>query len=299
MKRRFVTLDVFTDRRLTGNPLAVVLDVGGLDDRAMQTIAGEFNLSETVFVLPPGDPTHRARYRIFTPKRELNFAGHPTVGTAVLLGCLDGGKAPKDFVMECNIGPVPCRVEPSGVDAGHATFDLPALPAEVSAAPPAQALAVALSLSPDDIGFGNFVPGCWSAGTPFMLVPLKNLDAVRRAKPVLAQFETALSAPGHGSVFVFTGETSEPGSDFHARMFAPGMGILEDPATGAAVAAFAGMLARNGCLKDGRHSLTIEQGYEMGRPSLIELGMALEGGALRSATLGGNAVVMSEGMIEA
>lgn len=299
MKRRFVTLDVFTDRRFAGNPLAVVLDANGLDDRAMQTIAAEFNLSETVFVLPPDDSSHRARYRIFTPKRELNFAGHPTVGTAVLLGCLDGGKAPRDFVIECNVGPVPCRVMPSGPDAGHATFDLPVLPAEASAAPPAQALASALSLSPDDIGFDDFAPGCWSAGTPFTLVPLKNLDAVRRAKPVLAQFETVLSAPGHGSIFVFTAETVEPGSNFHARMFAPAFGIFEDPATGAAVAGFAGLLARSGGLKDGGHSLTIEQGYEMGRPSLIQLDMKLEGGALRSASLGGNAVIVSEGTIEA
>ena len=299
MKRRFVTLDVFTARRFAGNPLAVVLDGDGLDDRTMQTIAAEFNLSETVFIKPPEDPSHRARYRIFTPKRELNFAGHPTVGTAVLLGRLDGGTAPKEFVIKCNVGPVPCHMEPSGPDAGRATIELPALPAVASPAPSAQTFADALGLSPGDIGFGNFAPEVWSAGVPFSIVPLKSIDAVRRAKPVLAQFETALSAPGHGSVFVFTGEASEPGNDFHARMFAPGMGIFEDPATGAAVAAFAGLLARSGGLKDGHHRLTIEQGYEMGRPSLIELGMTLQGGALRAATLGGSAVVVSEGAIEA
>ncbi len=264
----------------------------------MQTIAGEFNLSETVFVLPPDDPSHRARYRIFTPKRELPFAGHPTVGTAVLLGCRDGAKAAQDFIMECNVGAVPCRVELAGTDAGHATFDLPALPAEAVTAPSVAALAGALSLSVGDVGFGEFAPGVWSAGVPFTLVPLKSIEAVRRATPVLAQFQTALSAPGHGSVFVFTAETDEPGSDFHARMFAPSMGILEDPATGAAVAAFAGLLAGKRGLVDGRHSLTIEQGYEMGRPSLIELGMTLEGGALRAASLGGHAVIVTEGTIE-
>ena len=160
-------------------------------------------------------------------------------------------------------------------------------------------MADALSLAVDDIGFGDFAPSVWSAGVPFTLVPLKNIDAVRRATPVLAQFETALGAPGHGSVFVFSADTDEPGNDFHARMFAPGMGVLEDPATGAAVAAFSGLLARSGGLKDGDHRLTIEQGYEMGRPSLIELAMTLTGGALRAASLGGNAVVVTEGTIEA
>ena len=138
MKRRFVTLDVFTDRRFAGNPLAVVLESEGLDSATMQAITSEFNLSETVFVLPPDDAAHRARYRIFTPKRELPFAGHPTVGTAVLLGCRNGGKAPQEFVMECKVGPVPCRVEPSGAGAGHASFDLPALPADAGPAPSAR-----------------------------------------------------------------------------------------------------------------------------------------------------------------
>ncbi len=299
MKRRFVTLDVFTSRRFAGNPLAVVLDSGGLEQNAMQTIAGEFNLSETVFVLPPEKAGHRARYRIFTPKRELPFAGHPTVGTAVLLASLDGGKSPSSFILECNVGPVPCRVEPSGADTGQATFDLPALPAEVGPVPPIQTLATALGLSPDDIGFGKFVPACWSAGVPYTFLPLKNLDAVHRAKPVLAQFETALSAPGHGSVFVFTAETAEAGSSFHARMFAPPFGIFEDPATGSAVAAFAGYLTRYAGLKDGEHRMIIEQGYEMGRPSLIDLILTLAGGVLTAASIGGAAVMVSEGTIEA
>ena len=139
MKRRFVTLDVFTDRRFAGNPLAVVLESDGLDSAAMQAIAAEFNLSETVFVLPPKDAAHRARLRIFTPTRELPFAGHPTVGTAVLLGALDGAGA-RAMVLEENIGPVPCRVTPAE-DRGEATFDLPSLPAEAGAPPPVAILA--------------------------------------------------------------------------------------------------------------------------------------------------------------
>ncbi len=155
MKRRFVTLDVFTPRRFAGNPLAVVLQAEGLDRAAMQAVAREFNLSETVFVLPPKNPAHRARYRIFTPKRELPFAGHPTVGTAVLLATVDGGDYARDMVIEAEIGAVPCHVSPVG---GHASFDLPTLPAEVGAPPAAEILAAALGLSLDDIGFGNFTP---------------------------------------------------------------------------------------------------------------------------------------------
>src|SRR4051794_18605075 len=128
MRRRFVTLDVFTEKRFAGNPLAVVLEPDGLDTVAMQTIAREFNLSETVFVQPPENAAYRAKLRIFTPANELPFAGHPTVGMAVLLGRLDGGTQPRDFVMELGIGPVRCKVTPSA-DGGRAVFHLPKLPA--------------------------------------------------------------------------------------------------------------------------------------------------------------------------
>ena len=128
MRRRFVTLDVFTNKRFAGNPLAVVLDPDGLDTAAMQTIAREFNLSETVFVFPPADKANRAKLRIFTPARELPFAGHPTVGTAVLLGRIDGGD--RAFTLEEQVGLVPCRVKSSGPDSGSASFDIPRLPSQ-------------------------------------------------------------------------------------------------------------------------------------------------------------------------
>jgi PhzF family phenazine biosynthesis protein len=182
MKCRFVTLDVFTDRRFAGNPLAVVLEADGLDDAAMQAIAREFNLSETVFVLPPREAGHRARYRIFTPREEVAFAGHPTLGTAVLLGLIDGGPPARDMVLEANIGPVPCHVEAGG-GGGQATFVLPALPAEAGAPPSVPALAAALGLDAGDVGFGPFVPSCFSVGIGFAFTPLRNLDAVRRARP--------------------------------------------------------------------------------------------------------------------
>lgn len=298
MKRRFATIDVFTDRRFAGNALAVVLDADGLDQAAMQAIAQEFNLSESVFVLPPEDPAHRARYRIFTPKEEVAFAGHPTVGTAVLLGAIDGGKA-RDFVLEAKIGPVPCRVEPARADGGRASFVPAALPLEAGAPPPVDALAGALGLAADDIGFGSFVPSCWSAGIAFTFTPLKNIEAVRRARPDLARLAATPAAPAHRAVFAFCNEVDEPGHDIHARMFAPSYGIVEDPATGSAAVAFAGVLTRFGGIKDGSHTVVIEQGYEIGRPSLIRLTLTLVGGRLTAVSIGGDAVTVSEGTIEA
>lgn len=298
MKRRFVILDVFTDRRFAGNPLAVVLESEGLDAAAMQAIAAEFNLSETVFVLPPARPAHRARYRIFTPKEEVAFAGHPTIGTAVLLGMLDGGGEARDMLLEAKIGLVSCRVAPAGT-AGQASFELPALPQEAGPPPPLADLAAALGLAVEDIGAGAYQPACFSSGIGFTFTPVKNADVVRRAAPDLARFSSALKAPAHRAVFVYCPETAEPGHDFHARMFAPSYGIVEDPATGSAAAAFAGVLHRFGGLKDGEHNVMIEQGYEMGRPSLIRLGLTLQGGALTAGSISGDAIVVAEGEMTA
>ncbi len=292
MQRRFVTLDVFTARPFAGNPLAVVLEARGLDDAAMQAIAREFNLSETVFVLPPERPAHRARLRIFTPAAELPFAGHPTVGTAVLLGSLDGGNDTRAMVVEEKIGLVACEVKPAAA-GGHASFALPALPAEAGAPPESDALAEALGLSPADIGFDGFVPSVWSAGVPFIFVPLASLDAVRRARPA------RMAALGDTGVYAFSSETVDPAHNLHARMFAPHLGVVEDPATGSAAAAFAGVAARFAGLADGDHSFTIEQGYEMGRPSLISLQMTLLHGRPVAATIGGEAVIVTRGTIEA
>jgi trans-2,3-dihydro-3-hydroxyanthranilate isomerase len=292
MRRRFATLDVFTDRRFAGNPLAVVLDADELDAAAMQAIAREFNHPETVFVFAPADPGHRARVRIFTPARELPFAGHPTVGTAVLLGARDGGG--RDIVLEEGIGAVRCTLESTSGGGGSARFTIPQLPAEAGAtADGAAAIAAALTLAPSDMGEGR--PARWSAGIPFTFVPLAGLAAMVRCRPDLAKFDAAFGAGG--AVYAFCNETVEPGHHFHARMFAPGMGIPEDPATGSAAAAFAGVLARR--MSDGTHTVVIEQGYEMGRPSLIRLAMEIAAGRLVSASIGGDAVIVTEGTIEA
>ena len=300
MRRRFATLDVFTTRRFAGNPLAVVLDAEGLDGDAMQTITREFNLSETVFVLPPEDGRHRAKLRIFTPGRELPFAGHPTVGTAVLLG-LDGqnGADAQAFGLEEGVGIVTCIVERRGEGTGYARFRLPRLPEAMEGEPAVADVAWALGLDPSEIGFDRHMPSRHSAGNAFDFVPVATREAVARARPSADAFAKALGADGPG-VFVYTRETSEAGHQFHARMFgSPKTGIPEDPATGSAAAAFAGVLMQFEPLGDGTHSFVIEQGYEMGRPSQIDLQIVIEGGALTAAEIGGGAILVSEGEIEA
>jgi trans-2,3-dihydro-3-hydroxyanthranilate isomerase len=298
MRRRFVTLDVFTSRPFAGNPLAVVLDAEGLGDAAMQAIAREFNLSETVFVLPPADPAHRARVRIFTPARELPFAGHPTVGTAVLLGRIDGGTQSRALTLGENVGPVRCTVAPDDRNGGRATFALPRLPEHLGDISDAGTVAAALGLTLDDLGCDDYEPGRWSAGVPFVMVPVRGLDAIGRASPDASHFDAAFGAEGHGAVFLFCRQTEDPGHFLHARMFAPRFGLTEDPATGSAAAAFAGVAARYGRLADGEHTLAIEQGFEMGRPSIINLAVTLTAGALASASIGGDAVMVTEGTIE-
>ena len=299
MKRRFATLDVFTRSRFAGNPLAVVLEPQGLDTKAMQTIAREFNLSETVFVFPPESPNTRATLRIFTPGIELPFAGHPTVGTAVLLGRIDGG-GPRTFTVAEKVGPVPCTVRSTGPDTGHASFQIPRLPQKVANGPFAAAMAESLGLGVPDFGFQGLPTETWSAGNAFTFVPVKNLDAIGRCRVNVTRFEEAFGGSGaRAAAFLFCRETRDAGHAFHARMFAPSFGILEDPATGSAVAAFAGYLAAYGGFGGGRHVVPIEQGYEMGRPSILELTIEIDGGKLTRASIAGDAIVVMEGTIDA
>ena len=299
MPRRFFTLDVFTDRALAGNPLAVVLDAQGLGDGGMQAIAREFNLSETVFVLPPDDPRQRARLRIFTPAKELPFAGHPTVGTAVLLGLLDHGHHHGNiaFGLEEGVGLVPCAVEIEGEGQGQATFTLPRLPWREGDAPPDTVIAAALGLDEKEIGFDAHRPSLWSAGNGFVMVPVASKAAATRAVPNAAAWSALRSDGARAAVFLYTRETEAAEHDFHARMFAPGMGIGEDPATGSAVAAFAGVVMEFDRPEDGEHAFVIEQGYAMGRPSQIRLMPTVEGGTLAKVSIGGRAIVVSEGAL--
>lgn len=290
MSRRYRILDVFTDTPLAGNPLAVVTDAEGLDTVRMQAIAREFNLSETVFVLPPDEARHRARLRIFTPMNELPFAGHPTVGTAVLLSLLDGHETAAAFGLEEGIGIVACVTERRGERAGYARFRLPKLPAIVGEGLSHADAADALGLRAEEIGFGRHVPGERAVGGAFHLVPLASLDALARARA--AAFDRHLKGP-HPAIFCYA--PSDEG--LRARMFAPALGVPEDPATGSAVACLAGALADYEGLGDGTHDFRIDQGVEMGRPSRIELQIVLREGKLASGEIGGGAVVVAEGAL--
>jgi len=299
--RRINTLDVFTHDVLAGNPLAVVHDAAGLDTAAMQKIAGEFNLSETVFILPDTAPGHRADIRIFTPGTELPFAGHPTVGTAVLLASLDGlaPGAETRFVLGEKAGAVPCHVRRHADGRYEATFVAPRIPASLGPAPDPAQLAGVLGLEPRDVGFDRHRPSRYGAPVSFCYVPVKTREAMARIRVDTRWFAETFAAirDDHPAIFAYSRETVGADAQFHARMFAPGLGVAEDPATGSAAAAFAGVLAAQERLADGTHRILIEQGFEMGRPSRITLGLTLAGGALTEVTIGGGAVIVTEGRL--
>jgi trans-2,3-dihydro-3-hydroxyanthranilate isomerase len=299
MTRQFQTLDVFTETALSGNPLAVVLDAEGLDDAHMQAIAAEFNLSETVFVFEPRNAINSARVRIFTPKRELPFAGHPTVGSAALIAHQRASDllAAQDLriVLEEPIGDVVCVARRRKGQALAAYFELPKLPERLEVEPPSTAeIALGLGLEPEDIGFDRHETSLYSAGVPYLFVPIRSLDAIGRAAPGIMPWATK-DGP---AAYLYTREAARQGSAYHARMFASAWGLTEDPATGSAVAAFAGVVQAFDCPRDGEHMLVIEQGFEMSRPSLIALGLVIEGGALASATIGGSVVIVSSGSLD-
>lgn len=292
MKLNYLLLDVFTRKRLSGNPLAVVLKADGLMDNQMQAIAKEFNLSETVFVCKPKSERHAAAVRIFTPLVELPFAGHPTVGTAVALALAGRATALR---LEEKVGVITCVVERIEKHLGRARFALPVLPEEVGKVPDRLAVANTLGLDPDEIGCGLYQPAVFSAGVPFYLVPVRNAESLARIKLERRGWEEVYPV-GRGSVYVFTETPGEAGNDFAARMFAPGMGLGEDPATGAAAAALIGLIG--GHASPGQHEFSLRQGHEMGRPSLIELQLHKDGDQLTHGGIGGHAVQLGEGTLD-
>lgn len=291
MTRRYHILDVFSGTPLGGNPLAVVSDAAGLDDAAMQSLAAEFNLSETLFLLPPHDPINMAAARIFTPTVELPFAGHPTVGAAVLVASLEApdliAAGEIDLVLELPIGPVRCTVRCPRGGPAHARFEVPQLAAPWGDPPDAADLAAMFGLAPDDIGWAGHTPTRFTAGVPFTFVPVASVAALGRAALASGSGERAgfyLFAPdGPGAV--------------RTRMLARGLGVAEDPGTGSAAAAFAGALLAGGRLADGDHDCRILQGVEMGRPSQIGLAFTVAQGRLVSTTIGGEAVIVAEGRL--
>jgi trans-2,3-dihydro-3-hydroxyanthranilate isomerase len=226
----------------------------------------------------------------------LAFAGHPTVGAAVLLAMRDGAAPGHELVLQEKIGHVRCRIDSRTDAGGCARFVIPQLPAEAGSAAANVDTAAALGLAPGEIGYEELLPSRWSAGNAFTFVPVSGLAAVARCRLDSGKYDEAFADT---AVYVFCAETVEARNAFHARMFAPKLGVVEDPATGSAAAAFAGLIAARGGLSDGEHGFAIEQGYEMGRPSLIRLTVTIEAGMLVSATVGGDAVVATEGTIEA
>lgn len=296
MRRRYALLDVFTDRPLAGNALAVIRDGEGLDGRQMQAIAAELALSETVFLLPPTNPVHSARLRIFTPKAELPFAGHPTIGASVLLAtdrhAAGAGPAEAVLMLELEAGPIRCGAFLRD-GFGHAMIAAPHLPSETARAGDPLDIAAALGLDRREVGFENHLPVVYEAGVPFAFVPVHNLAVMARIEPRPSEWKKAFGACQE--VFCYTRETIGVGRQFHARMFAPALGIPEDPGTGAAVAALAGVVHRFDALPAGTHRAVIEQGFEMGRPSLITLEMEVSPLQLEAVRVGGDAVVIGEG----
>lgn len=267
----------------------------------MQAIAAELNLSETVFVLPSRERGTVARLRIFTPTAELPFAGHPTIGAAVLLTepeAGDPGTAETSIMLEEEIGTLRCRIVRHADAVPFASFGLPHLPVETGAPAPTARIAAALGLDAEDIGFAGHRPSLYSAGLPCAFVPVAGLATIARARAEPSVFDTVFFGLESPVVYLYTKDTVAPGHAFHARMFAPSLGITEDPATGSAAAALAGVLARFEPPADGCHTYVIEQGFEMARPSTITLSLDMACGRLSSVSVGGHAVVIARGILD-
>jgi trans-2,3-dihydro-3-hydroxyanthranilate isomerase len=292
MRYDFMTLDVFTDKAFGGNQLAVLTDARGLTTEAMQTIAKEFDYPETTFVLPPNDPAHARRVRIFTPGGELPFAGHPTVGTACAL-VMSNSCAAGDFVLEEGVGPVSVSTRQEG-GAFSARLRIEREPEVPDTVPAPEDMAAVLSLQPSDI----LRVFCAGMGPRFTFAQVSSDEVVDRSQ-LDHQYWRGILADGWGAqVFVFAGEISD-GSELYGRMFAPALGIPEDPATGAAAAAIVGTAAvTEGTGRSGKFRLDIVQGVAMGRPSYLSASAELEGGTVSAIEVGGGCAFVAEGKIE-
>jgi trans-2,3-dihydro-3-hydroxyanthranilate isomerase len=295
----FHTCDVFTDRPFAGNPLAIVLGADDLTTAQMQTLAREFNLSETSFVQRPVNRDHTARVRIFFPTAEIPFAGHPTIGCAIHLAEAMGG--PEDFerhlVLEEEAGLVPVTVQrKAGVTLAELTA--PVVPHGVAGLPAtaldADRLAAAVGLHSADIGFGAHRPGVWQGGPRFLYIPVARLAALSVARPIQPVWSDVMRSCGVDSAYLYA---PGQGCDYQARVFSPTAGIPEDPATGSASAILAAQLEASGVLGDGETRLVLHQGVEMGRPSRIGLTVHRANWALRAVRISGGAVPISIGQI--
>ena len=295
------TIDVFTNRRLAGNPLAVVLDADGLSLPEMQSIARDFNLSETVFVLKAVSPGHTARIRIFTPSREVPFAGHPTLGTAALLAELRSpsvhGESDAIIALEEQAGSVRVGVRLRTGAAAYGEFDAPNVPHEPAELTVPEEVAAAVGLMQTELGFENHKPTMLNASVTFAFVPVANLDAMAKLKISPVHWAHAFQDRGIDGAYVYTRQCVRTHASFHARMFAPELGIPEDPATGSAAIGFARIIHTFDALPDGTHKRTVEQGLEIGRPSAIQLLISVARGKLEGVRIGGHIVRVAQGTL--
>jgi trans-2,3-dihydro-3-hydroxyanthranilate isomerase len=292
VKLNYLLLDVFTRQRLKDNQLAVVCKADGLLDDEMQAIAREFNLSETVFILKPQAERNTAAIRIFTPHTELPFAGHPTVGAAVVLGLQNKASAVR---LEEKVGLITALFEKTDKRSGEARFALPRLPARIAPLTDRLGMAQALGIDIEDIGCDVYQPAVFSAGVTFHLVPVRDADVLRRIKVNQVIWNTVFNHDQH-SAYVFTLTPDEPGNDLAARMF--GMDVGEDPGTGSAAAALIGLLAEHTNLATGQADFALRQGHEMGRPCRITIQLRKDNDKLIHGGIGGHAVVVAEGVLD-
>jgi trans-2,3-dihydro-3-hydroxyanthranilate isomerase len=294
MQFRYYIVDVFTRTPFGGNQLAVLPEAAGITSKGMQAVAREFNFAETAFVLPASDKAHTRQVRIFTPKAELPFAGHPTIGTACALvhGGHVGPGDDHDLIFAEGVGPVEVSVRRDS-GALSAKLTLHTKPELASSAPPADALADALLISQNEILEVFFA----SVGVPICFVHLRSAAAVDRAKLDRASSERILSPPWSNIIFLFAGDLGG-NTELYARMFAPALGVEEDPATGAACATLVGVLAGRQDMINGAFRLSIRQGIAMGRPSEIEAEATKSEGEVRSISVAGPTAFVAEGVIE-
>lgn len=264
----FYIVDVFAEKKYAGNQLAVFTGAGDLSTEQMQQIAKETNYSETTFILSPQQRNGGYDVRIFTPAKELPFAGHPTLGTAFILQQDVIGKAVERVILNLKVGQIPVTL--SYQDQSPDLLWMHQNPPEFGEVLAATTIAPLLGLNSDDID-ARFPIQAVSTGVPFLIVPLKTLAALQRIKVNVESLLALVETLEAKEIFVFCPETRHPANQFSARMFAHSLGIPEDPATGSANGCFAGYLLQHRYLGDAPVEVRVEQGYEMGRPSLLLL----------------------------
>jgi trans-2,3-dihydro-3-hydroxyanthranilate isomerase len=296
---RYVTLDVFTPVPFGGNQLAVFPDAREIPESALLNICREFNFSEVTFCYPAEDPGHTRRVRVFTPGGEIPFAGHPTVGTAAALALCEGAlpTGTGRFTLELGVGPIPVDVRVESPVRAWAEFAVAKLPEVGPHAPTLNTLAEILSLEPKDLLGGAFSPQAVSCGMPFLLIPLRSLDALAKSRVRVDRWESTLKRFWAPMMFLAARDEEHGPHHWRARMYAPGINVPEDPATGSAVAAFGGWLAMKDPKADGAFAWTVDQGIEMGRPSHLTVSVEKAAGAVTAVRVAGQAVLMSEGTL--